>query len=86
MYLPKNKSISLLELLPYKGIQYIRSTGSFGILLKMDLRINTALVKLPSGVRKVFSTQALGSLGSIALPLNKDSQNNLAGFRKKKRI
>lgn len=84
MYLPKNKPISLTELLPYKGVQYIRSTGSFGTLLKMDLRVNTALIKLPSGVRKVFSTHALGSTGSIALPFNKDYKNNLAGFRKKK--
>ena len=84
MYLPKNKPISLLELLPYKGVQYIRSTGVFGIVLKMDLRIHTALVKLPSGVRKIFSTHALGSLGSIALPVNRDFKNNSAGFRKNK--
>lgn len=84
MYLPKNKPISLLELLPYKGVQYIRSTGVFGVVLKMDLRIHTALVKLPSGVRKIFSTHALGSLGSIALPVNRDFKNNSAGFRKNK--
>ena len=84
MYLPKNKPISLIELLPYKGVQYTRSTGSFGILLKMDLRVNTALIKLPSGVRKVFSTHSLGSAGSVALPQNKNFKNNLAGFRKKK--
>jgi large subunit ribosomal protein L2 len=84
MYLPKNKPVSLVELIPYKGVQYIRSLGSFGILLKMDLRINTALIKLPSGVRKVVSTRALGSTGAVALPINKNFKNNLAGFRKNK--
>ena len=84
MYLPKNKPISLVELFPYKGIQYIRSTGVFGILLKMDLRIHTSLIKLPSGVKKIFSTHSLGSVGSIALPINRDFRNNHAGFRKNK--
>ena len=84
MYLPKNKAISCVELLPYRGVQYIRSTGVFGIVLKMDLRIHTALIKLPSGVRKVFSTHSLGSLGSVALPINRDFKNNRAGFRKNK--
>ena len=84
MYLPKNKAVSFIELLPYQGVQYIRSTGVFGIILKMDLRIHTALVKLPSGVRKVFSTYSLGSLGSVALPINRDYKNNIAGFRKNK--
>ena len=84
MYLPKNKPISLVELFPYKGIQYIRSTGVFGILLKMDLRVHTSLVKLPSGVKKIFSTYSLGSIGSIALPINRDFRNNHAGFRKNK--
>ena len=84
MYLPKNKPVSLMELLPYKGVQYIRSTGVFGVVLKMDLRVHTALIKLPSGVRKIFSTHSLGSIGSIALPVNRDFKNNHAGFRKNK--
>jgi large subunit ribosomal protein L2 len=84
MYLPKNKPISLLELKPYKAVQYIRSTGVFGLITKMDLRVHTALIKMPSGVRKVFSTHALGSTGAIALHINKNYLNNYAGFRKKK--
>ncbi len=84
MYLPKNKAISLVELLPYKGVQYIRSTGVFGVVLKMDLRVHTALIKLPSGVKKIFSTYSLGSVGSVALPNNKDYKNNYAGTRKNK--
>ena len=65
--LPKNRQVSLLELYPGKGIQYIRSTGVHAKILKMDSRISTSLVKLPSGVKKVFSTHSLGSLGTVAL-------------------
>jgi len=81
MYLPKNKPISLIELLPYKGVQYIRSTGVFGIVLKMDLRIHTALIKLPSGVRKIFSVHSIGSVGRVALPAKKRFHNPKAGYR-----
>lgn len=84
MFLPKNKPVSLIELFPYKGIQYIRSIGTFGIILKMDLRIHTALIKLPSGVKKIFSTHSIGSQGSIALPINKNFLNNKSGFYRKK--
>ena len=84
MNLPKNKPISLLELTPYSQIQYIRSTGSSGIILKMDLRVHTALVKLPSGVKKIFSTHSIGSIGSIALSSQRNFKNNSAGFRKNK--
>lgn len=86
MFLPKNKTISLLELIPYKGIQYIRSIGVFGVILKMDLRVHTALIKLPSGVKKIFSTQAIGSIGSVALPINKNFKNTKSGFYRKKGI
>ena len=54
--LPKNKPICLVETTPNKGIQYVRSTGSSASILKMDSRIGTALIKLPSGMKKVFST------------------------------
>jgi len=80
--LTKNKPVSLLELLPEKGIQYIRSTGSRGTILKMDLRLHTGIIKLPSGVKKVFSTNAIGSEGSVALPQNKYKKNTKAGFKK----
>ena len=81
--LPKNQPVSLLEIIPYKGIQYTRSTGTFAKILKMDSRISTSLVKLPSGVKKIFSTYSIGSLGSVALPENKKWANNSAGFYQK---
>ena len=78
--LPKNKPICLVETTPNKGIQYVRSTGSSASILKMDSRIGTALIKLPSGMKKVFSTYSIGSLGSVALPENKKFTNASAGY------
>ena len=80
--LSKNKPISLIELTPEKGIQYVRSTGCKGTIIKMDLRLQTSIIKLPSGVRKIFSTSSIGSEGSVALTINKDTKNTKAGFKK----
>lgn len=77
--LPKNQPVSLLEPLPNSGIAYARSTGVKAIITKMDSRISTSLVKLPSGVKKIFSTFSLGSEGAVALPLHKKYKNNKAG-------
>ena len=82
-HLPKNQPVSLLEILPNKGIQYARSTGVSARIVKMDSRISTSLIKLPSGVKKVFSTYSLGSDGPVALPENKKWGNNSAGFYKR---
>lgn len=69
--LPKNQPVSLLEILPGSGIQYARSTGTSARIVKMDSRVSTSLIKLPSGVKKVFSTYSIGSVGSVSLPENK---------------
>ena len=78
--LPKNKPVSWLELLPGKGVQYIRSTGTSGFILKMDSRLGKSIIKLPSGVKKFFSVYSIGAKGSIALPLHKNFQNKKAGY------
>ena len=84
--LPKNKPVSLLESTPNKGIQYARSTGTNAYILKMDSRTGTSLVKLPSGMKKVFSIYSLASLGSVALPENKKFTNTSAGYFRKQGI
>jgi ribosomal protein L2 len=84
--LPKNKPVCLVETTPTKGVQYVRSTGSSASILKMDSRIGTALIKLPSGMKKVFSTYSMGSLGSVALPENKKFTNASAGYYRRQGI
>ena len=81
--LPKNQPVSLIELKPYQGIQYSRSTGTHCTILKMDTRTSTGLVRLPSKVKKVFSIFSIASLGSVALSEKKRFKNNSAGYQSK---
>ena len=80
--LPKNKPVSLLEPLPTRGVVYVRSSGSAASILKMNSLTGTALLKLPSGVKKVLSTYSIGSLGSVSLIEKKKCHNTKAGFYK----
>ena len=80
--LPKNKPICLIESIPNSGIIYTRSTGSSSYIIKMNSLTSTALVKLSSGVKKVFSTHSLASLGKISLPEKKNLFINKAGHLK----
>lgn len=78
--LPKNQFVSLIELKPERGIQYVRSTGVSSKILKMDSRTGLGLVRLPSKVKKVFSIFSIASLGAVALSNNKKFKNNSAGY------
>ena len=78
--LPKNLPVSLLELMPLRGIQYTRSTGSKSTILKMDTRTSAALVKLSSGVLKIFSIYSIASNGNVCLKENKKTTNGSAGY------
>ena len=82
--LPKNQHVCLLESRPGKGVQYARSVGSKARVLKMDSRVSTGLVKLPSGVKKIFSIYGLGSPGTVALPASRKMVNNKASVMYKK--
>ena len=81
--LPKNLSICLLELTPLKGIQYTRGAGCKSIILKMDTRTSAALVKLSSGVLKIFSIYSIASKDYVCLKENKKTTNNSAGYYSK---
>lgn len=80
--LPKNKPICLIEAAPVSSIIYTRSTGSSAYIIKMNSLTSTALVKLSSGVKKVFSTHSLASLGKVNLPEKKSLFVNKAGYLK----
>lgn len=77
--LPRNQLISLIELYPGKTVEYVRSPGSKSVMLKMDTRTNTAVIKLPSGVKKVFSIYSIASLGNVLFSNKKLLRNNKAG-------
>jgi len=79
--LPKHQPISLVSILPNVNVQYIRSAGCFGKMIKKDLWTHRSLIKLPSGVRKIFSLHSIGSNGQVALPAKKRFRNAKAGYR-----
>lgn len=81
----KNTPISFLEIKPLVGITYVRSLGSKALLMKLDTRIGLGLVKLPSGVKKVFSAFSLATKGCANLPILKNKLFNTksGSFRKK---
>jgi len=80
IFFKKFKLVSALELYPYKGIQYIRSSGTSGVFIKLDLLNKLSLIKLPSGVRKIFSIYSISSTGIISFKSKKYKINNRAGF------
>ena len=77
--LRKNIPVSFLELYPLKGVQYARSAGSKALILKMDTRTGYSLVKLPSGLKKVFSIFSLASPGLPSLLPPKSCHSTKAG-------
>jgi len=81
--LPKFKFISSLEIYPGKGSQYVTSPGSKSLLMKTELKTNLSLLKLPSGVRKVFSIHSNGLLGQIPFSQKKLRSYPKAGYYKK---
>jgi large subunit ribosomal protein L2 len=80
--LPKFKPISGLEIYPNKGLQYVISPGSKSFISKIDNQLNLALIKLPSGVQKIFSIYSIGSVGPVHLFSKKVKSPSNAGFFK----
>lgn len=77
--LPKNIPVCLIELTPGRGLQYAKSVGVKSVILKMDSRVSTSLIRLPSGVKKTFSIFSSISLGTVALSDAKYIKNTGAG-------
>lgn len=70
--IPLGSIISNVEKYPNKGSQYIRSAGTFGLLIKRDNKYAT--VKLPSSQHRKFYLDCRAVLGRI---LNKQTTNLL---------
>lgn len=72
--------VSLVELIPGKGSQYVRSSGVKSRIIKFDHDNHSVLLKLPSGVKKVFSYYSYVMLDRIALSNNVNFYNGKAGY------
>lgn len=72
--------ISCLELLPGKGAQYTRSSGTKSRIIKFDKENHSVLIQLSSGVKKIFSYYSFVMLGRISLFESKNCLNGKAGY------
>ena len=80
MYVKLLSRVSLLELYPGSGIQYVRSSGTFARFIKIDWNKHTAVLEMPSGVRKAFSLYSLVTLGAVSLKIKRLVSNTKSGF------
>lgn len=72
--------VSYLELIPNKGAQYSRSSGTSSRIIKFEKNTHSALIQLPSGFKKSFSYYSFVLLGRIALFENKRYSNTKSGY------
>lgn len=72
--------ISFLSSLPNKKIKYIKSSGSVGIILQFNLITHTAVVRLPSGIKKIFSLYTIATLGAVSLGIKRKFSNTKSGY------
>lgn len=72
--------VSCLELLPGRGAQYARSSGTKARILRFDLSTHSVLAQLPSGTKKVFSYYSFVMLGRLSLTTNSKYTNTRAGY------
>lgn len=72
--------ISCLELIPGKCAQYSLSSGTKSRIIKFDYDNHSAMIQLPSGVKKIFSYYSFVMLGKISLPEHSNALNGKAGY------
>jgi large subunit ribosomal protein L2 len=73
--------VSLIELTPKKGAQYVRSSGVNSRLFAFDYARRTAVLQLPSKLKKTFSLYSVS--GVSPLMGERLHINTRAGYRRK---
>lgn len=72
--------VSCVEITPGFGSQYIRSPGTKGRIMAFEKLNHSCLIKLPSGLKKIFSYYSFAFIDPISIPFHKKRQNGKAGF------
>lgn len=78
--IPKLSIVSSLEIYPRKGVQFVKSSGTGAKLLSHDKKNYISFVKLPSGIKKIFSSYSFSFFGRISLVDNKYFKSGKAGY------
>ena len=77
-------AVSSIPARPGSKPTYALSAGSEALVLSKNTNQHTTLVKLPSGVRKIFSFYSLTNLNSVAFKEKQQLTNTKSGFWRKK--
>ena len=72
--------VSFLSKAPNEKIQYIKSSGVYGVIIKVNSISHTVVIKLPSGVKKIFSIYTIVMLGPVSLSIKRKITNTKSGF------
>jgi ribosomal protein L2 len=72
--------VSCLEILPNRGAQYCRSSGTKSKIFKIDHVAHSVLIQLPSGVKKTFSYYSFVLLGQISVVEHARYKNHKSGY------
>ena len=78
--LPLLSPISHISIKPTTKSKYARSAGSVAKLINKNFYTHTSLVKLPSGVRKIFSLYSFTLAGAAALKEKQHFSNTKSGY------
>ena len=72
--------VSFLNPKPHARPKYARSSGVSATILSKNPNQHTSLVRLPSGVRKIFSYYSVVKLGAVIFKEKKHLKNTRSGF------
>ena len=73
-------AVSFLNPKPHAHPKYARSAGVSATILSKNPNQHTSLVRLPSGVRKIFSYYSVVKLGPVMFKEKKHLKNTRSGF------
>lgn len=72
--------VSCIEILPGKGGQYSRSSGTKSKIIKFDKFNHTVLLQLPSKLKKIFSYYSFALLDQVSFFEKKNFSNLKSGY------
>ena len=78
--IPLRSKVSYLENKLMSQVPYTRSSGCFSKILSRNFYSHTVLVKLPSGVKKIFSFFTFANIGPVIFKEKKKLRSTKSGF------